>query len=509
MTTKQKNKKTKKSLIFSFLGISTVLIIVTFLLSIIGFEGQKTSIVSGSLETSLITIKNIFSLKGIQYFLNNVISNFASFQPMLLIMISIVGIGVAEISGLFKAFFSKYRNTKFNTIIVFTFLISIISSIFGEYSFAIILPLTAVFYKNIGKNPVIGLLISFFGLTIGSGAFLIFDYDNFLMSDLTQAAARVEVDKNYSYNMLSTLYISIGALIILLFAGLAIINKMLLPKFTKSYNLTEENEEIIESRQAKKYSLITFAIIALFIIYAIIPGLPLSGWLLNAKEDTYIAQLFGYNSPFRNSFVLIVSLILIICGYIYGKTSKNIKDNKIYTNNLSNVFDNLGLIFILSFICSQLIALIKWTGIGEVIATNLIEILTRLQLSGLPLIMLFIVFTVIMSIFMPSLLDKWILISPLIVPLFMRANIAPEFTQFIYGVSNGIGQTLTPLFGYFIILIALLRKYNNKNGQFDAFSKFYKIILPIVITFMLLWILIIIGWYISGLPIGFGGLATL
>lgn len=509
MSTKQKNKKSKKSLIFSSLGISLVLIIATSLLAIIGFEGRKTSIVSDSLETTLVTIRNVFSLKGIQYFFNNLVDSFSGFEPLLVMLISLAGLGVAEISGLFKAFFSKFRNVKFNTTIILTLFISIISGIFGEYSFAIILPLVGIFYKNIGKNPVIGLIIAFFGLTIGQGASLIFSYDNYLLGNLTQTAARVEVDKNYNYNILSTLYISIGSLIIILFAGLVIINKMLLPKFTKNYSAAEESEEVIESRKAKKYSLVAFGIIMFLIIYAIIPGLPLSGWLLNQNEEQYTAQLFGYNSPFRNAFIFIVALIFIVCGYIYGKVSKNIKDNRIYTDNLSNVFDGLGLMFILSFIFSQLISIMKWTGIGEVIAANLIDVLTRLQLSGIPLIILFILFTIIISLFIPTLVDKWILISPLIVPLFMRANIAPEFTQFIYGVSSGVGRTLTPLFGYFIILIALLRKYNNRNGQFDAFSNFYKTILPVAVTFILLWILIIISWYISGLPIGVGGLATL
>lgn len=509
MTTKNKKKKNKKSLIFSSLIISVVIILITVILSLIGFEGQKTAIVGGSLETSLITIKNFLSSKGIQNFLNNCIANFSSFEPLILILISLVGIGVAEIGGLFKAICSKYRNIKFNNVIIFTLLISMVSGIFGEYSFALILPLMAVIYKNMGKNPLLGLLIAFFGLTIGSSISLIFTYDNYLLGELTKAAARVEVDKNYQYNVLSTLYISLASLIILIFVGLGIINKLLVPKFSKTYSIQEENEEIIESRKAKKCSLFALIIMLVIIIYGIIPGLPLSGILLDGKETDYIGQLFGYNSPLRNSIVVIFSTMLVVCGYIYGKVSKNIKDPKDYINGLNHIFDGLGVMFILSFIFAQLISVLKWTGIGEVVTVNLVEILSRLEFSGIPLIILFIIFTILSTLFIPALLDKWILISPLIVPLFMRANIAPEFTQFIYGVSNGIGQALTPLFGYFIILIALLKKYNVKNNEFDAFSNFYKMILPIVITLMLLWVLIIVGWYISGMPIGIDGLATL
>ena len=509
MASKNKNNKGKKSLIFSSLIISGILIFTTVILSLIGFEGQKTAIVGGNLETSLITIKNIFTRKGFQSVFNSFVDNIALFKPWILILISLVGIRVAEIGGLFKAVCSKYRNVKFNNIVIFTLLVSMVGGVFGEYSYALILPLMAAIYKNMGKNPLLGLLISFFGLTAGFGLSLIFTYDNHLLGEMTKAAARVEVDKNYEYNVLSTLYISLASLLILVFAGLTIINKLLIPKFNKTYNIQEENEEIIESRKGKKASLVAFIVMMVVIIYGIIPGLPLSGILLDNKETYYIAKLFGYNSPLRNSIVVIFSIILIVCGYIYGKVSKNIKDPKEYINELNHIFDGLGIMFILSFIFSELVAILKWTGIGEVITANLVDVLSRLEFSGLPLIILFIIFTIISTLIIPSLVDKWVLFSPLIVPLFMRANIAPEFTQFIYGVSHGVGQALTPLFGYFIILLALLKKYNIKNKEFDAFSNFYKMILPIIVAFILLWLLIIVVWYISGMPIGIGGLATL
>lgn len=509
MAKKRKKNAAKKSLLFSSLLMSAIILFLTIILSLIGFGGQKTAIVNGSLETSLVTVKNFFSGNGIRYFFNNAVENFSSFKPLILVLISLVGIGVAEIGGLFKAICSKYRKVKLNNVIIFTLFISIVSGVFGEYSFALILPLMAIIYKNIGKNPLIGLIVSFLGLTVGSSISMIFTYDNYLLSELTKAAARVEVDKSYVYNLFSTLYISLVSLFIIIFVGLSIINKMLIPKFNKTYIANEETEEIIESRIGKKWSFIAFLIMFSILVYEIIPGLPFSGLLLNLKETSYISQLFGYNSPFRNSFVLIVSVLLIVCGYVYGKVSNNIKDPKEYINGLNHIFDGFGLMFILCFIFAQLAAIIKWTGVGEVITSNLVDILSKLQLSGIPLIILFILFTVISTVIIPSMLENWITFSPLIIPLFMRANIAPEFTQFIFTVSSGIGQALTPLFGYFIVLIALLKKYNIKNTEFDAFSNFYKLILPIVITFMLLWLLIIVAWYISGLPIGLNGLATL
>ena len=118
-------------------------------------------------------------------------------------------------------------------------------------------------------------------------------------------------------------------------------------------------------------------------------------------------------------------------------------------------------------------------------------------------------FVIIMSIFIPSTSGKWIIASPIVVPLFMRSNITPDFTQFVFQIGDSIGKGLTPLYAYFIIMIGFMHKYLNEGEETLSITKTMKMISPIVLMIGLVWVLIISLWFMSGLPIGINGFSTL
>jgi aminobenzoyl-glutamate transport protein len=155
---------------------------------------------------------------------------------------------------------------------------------------------------------------------------------------------------------------------------------------------------------------------------------------------------------------------------------------------------------VLLFFLSQLIAIINWTNIGEVIATKLITFMGGLEFSGAPLIIMLFIITILIGILIPSTLSKWMLMSPLIVPLFMRSNITPDFTQLIFKSADGIGKAITPLYIYFIIMVGFVQSYwENKKVTILGM---YKLIMPTILITAGLLILIVIGWFIIGLPLG-------
>ena len=189
--------------------------------------------------------------------------------------------------------------------------------------------------------------------------------------------------------------------------------------------------------------------------------------------------------------------------------SKNIKDGHEFSVGLSKNFEYLGYMFVLMFFYCQMISILEWTNIGEIICANLVDWIGSLKFSGIPLISTFFVIVIIVSLLMPNTLEKWEFMSPTIIPLFMRSNITPGFTQFIFKVADGIGKSITPMFAYFIVMLAFLEKYNNdKKVQISIFGTI-KQILPTVLLMTGLWILIIVLWYIIGIPIGVGVISTL
>ena len=503
---KRRNKKTFGPVLMIML-ITFIIIIVSFLFSILQIRADKTSIINGNLETSVVTVKNILSLEGITYIFSNSILNLSVFEPLVLLIISLVGIGIGEKSGLFKAMFQPLKRVKTSVITALVLFISIISSLLGDYSFALILPLIGVIYKYLGKNPLLGVITAFIGTTIGYASGIVPNYDVITLGKITEVAARIEVDKAYDFNIFSSSYIMITSAIILTIFGTIFILSFINNKLPKVKN--EIEEELNEDKSALLYSNFTFIIMLILLGYSIIPGLPGSGILLDTSKDTYIEMLLSNSAPFTDSIIFIITMMFMICGYIYGKVSGNIKSSNDYSVGLSRSFDNFGYVFVLMFFAAQMIGILNWTHLGEVLGSLMIDFISGAEFTGMLLILFLIFMIIIIGIFIPSIIEKWNLAAPIIVPLFMRANIAPEFTQFIFRVADGISKSITPIFSYFIVLIALLEKYDNNEKTKTTIFGTLKLILPTVLALLGIWILIIIGWYIIGLPLGVGGVTTL
>lgn len=497
------NKK-KKSI---FLGpvimiiiLIAIIMIASAIFSIFQVGGQVTSISNGTLETSLVTVNNLLSSAGIKFILSNAITNFQKLSPVILLIIVLLGIGICEKSGLFKIVFSKLKKVPTPTLIFFTIFLSVISSIIGENSFIILIPVVGIAYKYANRNAMMGILISFISICLGYGFGLIFNYDDYLLGTLTVASASLDVDKNYKYQLLSNIYMLIAFTFIFSVLGSIIINAFLVPKFEviKKY----EKEETIESKKGLLFSTIAFIVMLLIVVYMIIPGLPGSGLLLDKNSNIYIAQLFSNNSPFSNSLIFIFSIIMMVCGLIYGRISGNIKNTNEFSIGLGYSFDNLGYVFVLLFFFSQMIALLDWSNIGTVLGTIIIDKISLLQLSGVLLIIIFFLAIVFIGIFIPSTLTKWTIASPIIIPLFMRANITPDFTQFIFRVADGIGKCITPMYIYFFIMMAFMQKYNYDNEHNITIFGTLKLMSSTVLILSLLLLLLLVLWYIVGLPMG-------
>lgn len=482
--------------------------ILSFLFSIFGLESYQTKISNGTLESSLITVRNFLSLNGLKFLVSNAVNNLKNFEPLVLIIIVLTGLGIVEKSGLLSASIKPFKRIKFGLLLFLTFFLGIISNFIGDYSYILLIPLTGTIYKYLEKNPSIGILTMFLGITVGFGTGLVFNYNDFVLGNLAQASATLEVDKNYQFLLQSRLFIQIASSLLLSMIGTILIDRLLVPKFPKRASL--EEEELPVSNRGRWYAnlgLICYSVLILFLILPIkVPG---AGVLLDSSQSEYIAQLFGPNAPFGNGFVLIVSIGFMIAGFLYGKISGTIKDSNEYSLGLSKNFENLGFMFVLMFFTAQLISILNWTNLGDVIGAHIVEFIGTQQFSGIPLIIIFFISVIIMSIFIPGTIEKWNLLYPTIIPLFMRSNITPDFTLFVFQIADGVGKTFTPLFTYFIIMLAFLEKYRTNEKQQVSIFGTLKILMPTILSFAFLMLMIVVLWYLMGLPLGVGVFSTI
>ena len=196
--------KKKKEKLYGPVSVLLILIgivsIISLIMSLLGIDGYKTVIQNGTMENVLVTVKNVISLDGIKFIIGNAVDNFRLLEPLILIIISLLGISVCEKSGLLNAIFNPLKRVKLNIIIFITLFIGIILSIIGDNSYILLIPLIGVMYKYLGKNPILGVVVVFLGITLGYGFSLFFNYNDYLLGNLTELAATVNIDKNYQYN---------------------------------------------------------------------------------------------------------------------------------------------------------------------------------------------------------------------------------------------------------------------------------------------------------------------
>lgn len=478
-----------------------IALITSSFLAIINFDGTQTTIENGMLETSITVVKNIFSKEGLIYLFSNIITNFTLLEPFVLIILSLMAIGILKESGLLKHLFEPLKKLKPNVLTFIVVFISVISSIIGDYSYIILLPLVAVLYQYVNKSPVLGIITVFLGITLGYGTGIFYNYNDYALGVLTEAAAVIDVDPSYKFNLYSNLYIMIVSSVIVTFLITTLIEKFLSKKVATT---AKYEDDIKTSNKALLFSIISLIICVIPIFIMIMPN----GILLDNTQTKYVAKLFSANAPFNLSFMYLFLMVMAIVGLVYGFVSKNFKNNHEFGWSFAKQFDNIGYLFVLMFLSSILIGIINWTNLGTVIANNLISIISLFDFTGIPLIVVSFIFIILMSILIPGSLEKWALISPILVPLFMRGNLTPDFAQFVFKAADSVGKILTPLFVYFIIMLGFIQKYNKNENKVTLFNT-VKLIWPIIITMIIFWLLILIIWYIAGLPLGIDTLATM
>lgn len=487
----------------------TILIVVTvFLSGILGFFDVGTTYreinpITQQYTDIEVKVDSLFNLAGVKYIFSNTISNFVNFAPLSLLLIILMGIGIMDKSGFMQAFLTlitKYSNKYRVTFILILF--SIIATIAGDVMCVIMIPIGALLFKYGKRNPTAGIISAFAGITCGMGANVFINSIDSSLLTYTKLSASI-LDTTYTTNVYGFMFIMAIAVIGLSLALTFITEKFVVPRLEK-HETDADIEEYTVGRRELRGLIISLGAGILYLLiftYNIIPGLPLSGNLLDPNQDLYIDKLFGYNSFFSSGSIFVATMLFIILGLTYGISTKKIKNNKDFSDFLGHSLDKVGRIIVLILFASAFIAVFKRTYMGNVFTGLLNNLLINPNLSSMVLIVSLLLVSILSTIFLPSTVLRWSLLSGTVVPIFMNAGLSPEFAQLIFRAGESISLGLTPMFAYFVIYLGFLSQYNNSEKNITIFQA-VKHMLPYSIATFVIWVTIILIWYIVGIPLG-------
>lgn len=460
---------------------------------------------TGTFESSLITVESLLNLSGIKYIFSNTVSNFVSFTPLSMLIIALIGIGIMDKSGFLDTlFFILTKKVKKSTVTFTMCLICILLSLTGDLSFVIMIPISALLFKYGKRNPLVGIIASFASMSLGYGINLFMSAVESSLVQYTETFARTVIS-TYTISTLSNLFIMIPAVLIGSLIITYITEKIIALKMGK-YVIEEEEtleKENLTRREIRGllFALIGSVIYIIIFIYNIIPNVPLGGNLLDYSQSRYIDKLFGYDSFFNSGFVFVVTFLFFIIGLLYGLGTKSIENHRDICNYLSHSLDEIGKVIVLILFASMFISLLKYTNIGSLITGYAANIIAKISFGGIPLILVVFFISMITALFLPSYTARWSILSGSVISVMMSFGFSPEYTQLVYSAGSSIAFALTPAMAYFVIYVSYLEKY-DKNGI--GLIKSIKYMIPYVIAIMMMWILLLILWYLIGIPLGIG-----
>ena len=447
-----------------------------------------------------VTAVNLLSLEGLHRILTSLVTNFTSFAPLGTVLVALIGIGVAEHSGLIGAALRKLvlasPRSLLTPIVVFA---GVMSNMASEIGYVLLIPLAGLIFKSAGRHPIVGMAAAFAGVSGGYSANLLIGTIDPLLSGLSQEAARI-VDPTYSVSPLANWYFMAVSTPVITLLGWFVAERFTAPRFPDDRPIEAADDSDLagaltgEERRGLRYSGVISLILTILLVWSMLPLglLPGAGFLRNPTDGDLL------KSPLLSGVVAIIFLYGVVSGIAYGVGARTIKNDNDVIKGMSASMATLGGYLVLVFFAAQFVAFFNWTQLGLIFAVNGAEGLKSLGLPAIPLFAMFILLTATINLLMGSASAKWALMAPVFVPMFMLLGYSPELTQTAYRVGDSVTNIISPMMSYFALIIAFFQKYEPKTGL----GTIVAVMRPYSFTFLIGWSIVFGLWLTLGLPIG-------
>jgi len=477
-----------------FAILSATILVLSFVMSL--FDPQV--IHPGTKET--IKVVNLLSKEGLDLILTRTVTNFTGFAPLGTVLVALLGIGIAESSGLIGTMLRLVVLKSPAKILTFVVVFAgVISNTASEVGYVLLVPLAAVIFLAAGRHPLAGLAAAFAGVSGGYSANLLLGTVDPLLAGLSQEAAQI-MNESYTVSAASNYYFMFVSTFLISGLGTLVTEKIVIPKLGL-YTGDAEAEDIHPLNAAEKkglfYATIATLIMVLIMVWGLLPEdsfIAFSGFLREAGTGSIL------KSPFLKGIVTIIFVVAAVAGIAYGVGAKTIKSDADVMKGMGKSMETLGSYIVLVFFAAQFVEYFKWTNIGLISAISGAEFLQSIKLTGIPLMIGFILIAALINIIMGSASAKWAIMAPVFIPMFMILGYSPEFTQLVYRIGDSVTNIISPMLSYFALIVAFINQYDKKAGIGTVIS----IMLPYSIVFFVGWSIMLAIWMVLGLPIGPG-----
>ena len=452
-----------------------------------------------TVDGEAIRVNNLLTGAAFTTFLSNMVTIFTGFAPLGVVLVAMLGVGVADQAGYFNTSIKLLLNVTakwlLTPVIIF---VGLISHSAVDAGYVLVIPLGGIIFYAAGRHPLAGIAAAFAGVSGGFSANIIPSAIDPLLQGFTQPAAQI-IDPDILVNPLNNFFFTAVSSFLIIALGWFVTDRIVEPRLDKSSPIDSDAEESpemshIESKEIKAFWISTVVLLAglAVLILTVIPE--------NSPFRDASGSWNSFAAPIMQSIVPLIFLLFLIPGVVYGFIAGAFKNSKDMVDAMTESMKGMSYYIVMAFFCSLFVYAFGQSNIGALLALKGAALLQALNLPGYVTIFGIVFLTAFVNLFVGSASAKWALLAPIFVPMLMQLGISPDLTQAAYRVGDSSSNIITPLMPYFPLVVVYCQRYVKKTGIGTLTS----IMLPYSIVFLICWSLFLILYWVIGFPLGFG-----
>ncbi|MFA0079470.1 AbgT family transporter [Vibrio artabrorum] len=443
-----------------------------------------------------IVVSNLLTGEAFASFLANMVTNFTGFAPLGIVLVAMLGVGVAEASGFINTGLKKMLNvTPAKLLTPMLILVAIVSHTAADAGYVLVIPLGGIIFHAAGRHPLAGIAAAFAGVSGGFAANFLPSGIDPLLAGFTQEAAQI-LDPNYIVNPLSNIFFTGLSSLLIVSIGWYVTDKIISPRLAKTA-IDEDAEEApdmgsfteIESKAFSRAGWAMLAGIAALVVALVPESSPL-------RSPT--GEITSFNAPIMQSIVPLIFILFIIPGVVYGRIVGTFKASDDIIKSMSATMATMGSFMVMAFFIAQFLVAFSQSNLGTLLALSGAQLLQAMNLPGQVTIVGMILLTAFVNLLVGSASAKWALIGPIMVPMLMAVGISPELTQAAYRVGDSVSNIISPMMVFFPLVVVYMQRYVKGSGIGSLAS----MMMPYSIAMLIGWSLFLLAYWALGIPLG-------
>lgn len=442
-------------------------------------------------------IQNLLTGEKMADFLSRMISIFINFPPLGVVLLAMLGVGVAEYSGYINAGLKYLLGFTPKTLLTpILILVAIVSHTAADAGYVLVIPLGGIIFYAAGRHPLAGIAATFAGVSGGFSANFIPSAIDPLLQSFTQSAAQI-IDPLISLNPLNNIFFTGLSSLVVIVVGWYLTDKVIEPRLNSTNPVDKDLPDIpkMETLQPKEKK--AFKIASLIMVLGL-AGLFVWAYPPDSSLRDDSGEITSFTAPLMRSIVPFIFLIFWLPGIIFGFLSRNYKSSGDVISSMSKSMGSMAHYIVMAFFCALFIDAFAQSNIGAMTALKGAAFLQSLQLPSQVTVVGIIFLSAFVNLLVGSASAKWALISPVFVPMLMQLGISPDLTQAAYRIGDSVSNIITPLMPYFPLVVIFCQRYVKKTGIGTLVS----IMLPYSIYLLIIWTLFLLIYWTLGIPLG-------